>query len=94
MARFRAHVGFGGQELVRGLHQPTNTYTGFCGEEGGTGLSGASHSLPAEMRQDASQCPAGNSLGCLQPLLLASRWHVLYAVEAVINYYVTSLETW
>lgn len=88
MASFRAHAGFGGQELVQGLHQPKNTYTGSCREEGSTGLSGASHSLPSEMRQDMSQCPAGNSLGCLQPL------HVPYAVDAVINSYVSTLEIW
>lgn len=33
MISFRARVGLGGQEL----HQPINTYTGFCGEEGSTG---------------------------------------------------------
>lgn len=37
MTSFKARVGFGGQELVEGLHQPTNTYTGFCGDEGSTG---------------------------------------------------------
>lgn len=79
--------------MVEELHQPTNTYTDFCGEEGSTGLSGGNHSLPSETREGASQCLAGNSQGCLQPLLLATRWHVSYAVETVINHYVTGLET-
>lgn len=51
----------------------------FLWRGGSTGLSGGSRSLPSETGQDASQCPAGNPQGALQPLLLASRWHVPYA---------------